>query len=243
MSPGQPITIGRPDPNVHAYVVDSQLRPVPVGVPGELLLSGPRLGKGYVGRPDLTAAAHVPSPLYDSVRELVPRDMRRYYQTVYRTGEGRYRIASAGRLVGLPASLFCLPWGVQVVQPLPASCPCFAGGPVRLPIPCRMQPQQACHCYTHRRPGALAARWESGVSRPHRPPGLLQLDGTSVSVLHCIISCRSWRHLPTSKSCALLSPACMTTLRQCLCCVCQLYSPSARDWLTNGWLLPPAGQD
>jgi non-ribosomal peptide synthetase component F len=47
--------LGRPDYNVHAYVVDAKLRPVPVGVPGELLLSGPRLGRGYIGRPDITA--------------------------------------------------------------------------------------------------------------------------------------------------------------------------------------------
>jgi non-ribosomal peptide synthetase component F len=47
--------LGKPDHNVHAYVVDAKMRPVPVGVPGELLLSGPRLGRGYIGRPDLTA--------------------------------------------------------------------------------------------------------------------------------------------------------------------------------------------
>ncbi|KAI3432787.1 hypothetical protein D9Q98_010372 [Chlorella vulgaris] len=87
VSPGQQVTIGRPDPNVHCYVVDSQLRAVPVGVPGELLISGPRLGKGYIGRPDLTAAAYVPSPLYDDVKELVPSHMRQYYQTAYRTGD------------------------------------------------------------------------------------------------------------------------------------------------------------
>jgi non-ribosomal peptide synthetase component F len=86
VSPGEHVTIGRPDPNVHCYVVDAQLRPVPVGVPGELLISGPRLGKGYVGRPDLTAAAYVPSPLYDDVKELLPAHMRQYYQSAYRTG-------------------------------------------------------------------------------------------------------------------------------------------------------------
>lgn len=43
------ITIGAIDANQHAYIVDSQLRLVPMGVPGELLLSGPRLALGYVG--------------------------------------------------------------------------------------------------------------------------------------------------------------------------------------------------
>ena len=40
------IVIGRPDSNTHAYIVDSNMRLVPVGVPGELLLSGPRLAIG-----------------------------------------------------------------------------------------------------------------------------------------------------------------------------------------------------
>lgn len=44
-SPTQ-VVIGRPDANVHAYVVDSHHRPVPIGVPGELVLSGPRLAIG-----------------------------------------------------------------------------------------------------------------------------------------------------------------------------------------------------
>ena len=49
------ITIGRPHSNAHCYVVDSQLQLVPPGVPGELLLSGPRLATGYIGQPELTA--------------------------------------------------------------------------------------------------------------------------------------------------------------------------------------------
>lgn len=38
--------IGRPEDNVHCYVVDAHMQAVPVGVPGELLLSGPRMFKG-----------------------------------------------------------------------------------------------------------------------------------------------------------------------------------------------------
>ncbi|MEU8200918.1 amino acid adenylation domain-containing protein [Streptosporangium sp. NPDC049046] len=58
-----PITpIGRPLGHVRAYVLDAGLRPVPIGVVGELCLGGDRLARGYLGRPDLTAAAFVPDP-------------------------------------------------------------------------------------------------------------------------------------------------------------------------------------
>ena len=45
------ISIGRPVYNMHCYVVDARLRRVPVGVPGELLLSGPRLAVGERATP------------------------------------------------------------------------------------------------------------------------------------------------------------------------------------------------
>jgi amino acid adenylation domain-containing protein len=47
--------IGRPLPNTQAYVVDRYLQPVPIGVPGELLVGGVQLSPGYWKRADLTA--------------------------------------------------------------------------------------------------------------------------------------------------------------------------------------------
>ena len=59
---GESIPIGRPVASSRAVVVDRDFRPLPVGVPGELLAGGDGLARGYLDRADLTSERFVPDP-------------------------------------------------------------------------------------------------------------------------------------------------------------------------------------
>ncbi|WP_456291402.1 non-ribosomal peptide synthase/polyketide synthase, partial [Rhodococcus erythropolis] len=56
------VPIGMPQWNTQAHVLDGQLRPTPIGQPGELYLAGVQLARGYVGRPDLSSDRFVANP-------------------------------------------------------------------------------------------------------------------------------------------------------------------------------------
>lgn len=57
-----PPTIGRPIVNAQIYILDEQLRQVPVDTPGELHIGGICLARGYLNRPELTAEKFIPNP-------------------------------------------------------------------------------------------------------------------------------------------------------------------------------------
>ncbi|WGV25119.1 non-ribosomal peptide synthetase [Halotia branconii] len=54
--------IGKPAVNVQVYLLDRNLQPVPIGVPGEIYVSGDGLARGYLHRPDLTNQKFLPNP-------------------------------------------------------------------------------------------------------------------------------------------------------------------------------------
>ncbi|MGH7832388.1 MAG: non-ribosomal peptide synthetase, partial [Candidatus Binatia bacterium] len=56
------VTLGRPVANTQVYILDPQLRPVPVGVAGELHVGGAGLARGYLNRPEMTADKFIPNP-------------------------------------------------------------------------------------------------------------------------------------------------------------------------------------
>lgn len=60
--PLREVPIGKPLPNYLTYILDANLQPVPLGVPGELLIGGVGVARGYLNQPALTAERFIPDP-------------------------------------------------------------------------------------------------------------------------------------------------------------------------------------
>jgi amino acid adenylation domain-containing protein len=78
------IPIGKPMPNVSLYVLNDQLKPVPVGAVGELFVGGVQVANGYLGQEALTQVKFLPNPFEAG--------------TMYRTGD-KVRILEDGNLI------------------------------------------------------------------------------------------------------------------------------------------------
>ncbi|MAM88882.1 MAG: non-ribosomal peptide synthetase [unclassified Hahellaceae] len=75
----QAMPIGRPTANNELFILDAAMRPVPVGVPGEICVAGVGVGRGYLHDSERTRMAFVPHPFVKGAR-------------FYRTGDlGQYR--------------------------------------------------------------------------------------------------------------------------------------------------------
>ncbi|MFC6081925.1 amino acid adenylation domain-containing protein [Sphaerisporangium aureirubrum] len=87
--PGETVTIGRPIANTQIHILDASMRPVPVGVAGELCVAGAGVARGYRARPDRTAERFVPDPFGPPGSRL------------YRTGDlARYRADGEIEFIG-----------------------------------------------------------------------------------------------------------------------------------------------
>jgi amino acid adenylation domain-containing protein/non-ribosomal peptide synthase protein (TIGR01720 family) len=74
------IPIGRPIANTQLYILDQNLQPVPIGIPGELYIGGAGLARGYLNRPELTQEKFIPNPFDNS-------KVKNQKSKLYKTGD------------------------------------------------------------------------------------------------------------------------------------------------------------
>jgi natural product biosynthesis luciferase-like monooxygenase protein len=81
IQPGSRITLGKPIANTTIHILDRQQRALPVGVPGELLIGGAGVVRGYLARPELTAERFIADPAGKAGRLYRTGDLARWLPT------------------------------------------------------------------------------------------------------------------------------------------------------------------
>ncbi|MEA4889062.1 MAG: amino acid adenylation domain-containing protein [Clostridiaceae bacterium] len=71
--------VGRPIPTLKTYILDRRLNPLPIGIPGELCVSGDGVGRGYLNNPKLTAEKFLPNPFCPGETLYRSGDLARYF--------------------------------------------------------------------------------------------------------------------------------------------------------------------
>jgi len=104
------IPYGKPQNNQLAYILDANLQPVPIGVPGELHLGGIGLARGYFDRPDLTAEKFLPNPAEGfpiadygmrNAESAIPNPHSEIGSRIYKTGDlARWKADGNIELIG-----------------------------------------------------------------------------------------------------------------------------------------------
>ncbi|SLN30230.1 Gramicidin S synthase 1 [Falsiruegeria litorea R37] len=81
-APDKPVlSIGRPTPNNTVYILDEQLRPLPIGHKGEMWAGGDCVTVGYLANPELTADRYRPDPFRPGHMMFRTRDLGRWTET------------------------------------------------------------------------------------------------------------------------------------------------------------------
>lgn len=73
------VTLGRPIDNAKSYIVDKNLNLQPIGVAGELCVSGANVARGYLNRPEITEKRFIPNPFIHGERLYRTGDLARWY--------------------------------------------------------------------------------------------------------------------------------------------------------------------